>query len=32
MEEAKIMIEETEAMENVQLAENIDVEEIVPTS
>lgn len=32
MEEAKTMIKETEDMENVQLAENIDVEDIVPTS
>lgn len=32
MEEAKTIIKETEDMENVQLAENIDVEDIVPTS
>lgn len=32
MEETKTIIKETEDMENVQLAENIDVEDIVPTS
>lgn len=32
MEETKIMIEETTDRENIQLAENIDIEDIIPSS